>query len=214
GIGRCLVECGRGLRVWGGGGLPGWALLSSGAAGLLAGLMARGMTLAVYAWEDLFQHLPVHWMWWPVLGGLVVGVGGYFQPRTLGVGYDLIEDLLHGRYVLVVLLPMIAVKCWIWSTALGSGTSGGVLAPLLIMGGALGALGTAFLPGDASLWPLVGMAAILGGTMRSPLTGAVFALELTGDLNALPALLLASVVAYGFTVLVMKRSILTEKLAR
>jgi H+/Cl- antiporter ClcA len=195
------------------------ALLSSGLAGLLAGALALFLTVAVYANEDLFFRLPIHWMWWPALGGLVVGFGGYFQPRALGVGYDLIEDLLQGRFIgpteLWVLVPLIAVKCWIWSTALGSGTSGGVLAPLLIMGGALGALEAYFLPaGDVRLWPLVSMAAVLGGTMRSPLTGAVFALELTHDINALPALLIASTISYAFTVLVMKRSILTEKIAR
>src|SRR5439155_1318077 len=123
--------------------------------------------------------------------------------------------LLHGRLGVGVLVPLIVVKGLIWATALGSGTSGGVLAPLLIMGGAAGALSASFLPGgDGSLWPLVGMAAVMGGTMRSPLTGAVFALELTNDVSALPALLIASVVSYGFTVLVMKRSILTEKVAR
>jgi H+/Cl- antiporter ClcA len=191
------------------------ALLSSALVGLLAGGVALFLTASVYATEDLFHRLPIHWMWWPALGGLVVGIGGYFQPRALGVGYDLIEDLLKGNYALAGLLPLVAVKCWICSMALGSGTSGGVLAPLLIMGGAVGALASAFLPGgDAALWPLVSMAAVLGGTMRSPLTGVVFALELTNDIQALPALLLASVVAYGFTVLLMKRSILTEKVAR
>ena len=191
------------------------ALLSSAAAGLAAGVLALALTAAVYAAEDLFHRLPVHWMWWPALGGLAVGVGGYFEPRALGVGYDLIEDLLQGRYVLAVLVPLALVKAFVWATSLGSGTSGGVLAPLLILGGSLGALASAVLPGgDRLLWPLVGMAAVLGGTMRSPLTGAVFALELTGDVNALPALLTASVAAYGFTVLVMKRSILTEKVAR
>jgi H+/Cl- antiporter ClcA len=190
-------------------------LLSSGGAGLLAGLMALGLTVAVYAWEDLFQHLPIHWMWWPAIGGLVVGVGGYFQPQALGVGYDVIRQLLRGQMAVMAILPLMLVKCWIWSTALGSGTSGGVLAPLLIMGGALGALLSYVLPGgDTSLWVLVCMAAVMGGTMRSPLTGTVFALELTHDVNALPALLIASVVAHGFTVLVMKRSILTEKVAR
>ncbi len=190
-------------------------LLSSGGAGVLAGLLALGLTVAVYAMEDLFQHLPIHWMWWPALGGLVVGIGGYFQPRALGVGYDVIRDLLQGRMLLMTILPLMLVKCWIWSTALGSGTSGGVLAPLLIMGGALGAMEAHFLPGgDTPLWVLVSMAAVMGGTMRSPLTGTVFALELTHDVNALPALLIASVVAHGFTVLVMKRSILTEKVAR
>jgi chloride channel protein, CIC family len=190
-------------------------LLASAVCGLLAGMLALTLTLAVYGMEDLFHALPIHWMWWPALGGLIVGLGGYYQPRALGVGYDVIEDLLQGRYVLAALLPLIAVKCWIWSTALGSGTSGGVLAPLLIMGGGLGALETAFLPGgDRTLWPLVSMAAVLGGTMRSPLTGTVFALELTHDINALPALLIASVVSHGFTVLLMRRSILTEKIAR
>jgi H+/Cl- antiporter ClcA len=191
------------------------ALLSSGGAGLLAGLLALGLTVAVYAWEDLFLRLPIHWMWWPAIGGLAIGVGGYFQPRALGVGYDVIRDLLDDRLMVAALIPLIVVKCWIWSTALGSGTSGGVLAPLLIMGGALGALESHFLPGgDPSLWVLVSMAAVMGGTMRSPLTGTIFALELTHDVNALPALLIASVVAHGFTVLVMKRSILTEKVAR
>jgi CBS domain-containing protein len=154
-------------------------------------------------------------MWWPAIGGLVVGIGGYFQPRALGVGYEVIEELLQGNYVLAALVPLIAVKCWIWSTSLGSGTSGGVLAPLLMMGGAMGAIAASFLPaGDRTLWPLVGMAAILGGTMRSPLTGTIFALELTNDINALPALLIASMIAHAFTVLMMKRSILTEKVAR
>lgn len=194
------------------------ALLSSVLVGVLAGALALGLTLAVYGFEDLFHHLPIHWMWWPALGGLVVGIGGYFQPRALGVGYDLIEDLLAGRYAgsaeLWLLLPLIAVKCAIWSASLGSGTSGGVLAPLLIMGGALGALAANILPGDAALWPLVSMAAVLGGTMRSPLTAVIFALELTYDVNVLPALLIAATVSYGFTVLVMKRSILTEKIAR
>jgi H+/Cl- antiporter ClcA len=195
-------------------------LLASAAVGLLAGLLALFLTLAVYSMEDLFHRLPIHWMWWPALGGLVVGIGGYFQPRALGVGYDLIRDLVGGKFggdsLLLLLAPLVAVKCCIWATALGSGTSGGVLAPLLIMGGALGALVTPFLPGGdiVGLLPLVSMGAALGGTMRSPLTGVMFALELTHDVNALPALLIASVISYAFTVLVMKRSILTEKVAR
>jgi H+/Cl- antiporter ClcA len=191
------------------------AWFSSALLGLMAGVLALFLTFAVYATEDAFHRIPLHWMWWPALGGLVVGIGGYFQPRALGVGYDLIEDLLQGRSVLALLLPLLAVKCCIWSAALGSGTSGGVLAPLLIMGGGLGAFASTFLPGgDPGLWALVAMAAILGGTMRSPLTGAIFTLELTQDINALPALLVASIIAHAFTVLVMKRSILTEKVAR
>ena len=194
--------------------LPLPVLLAAVAAGLLAGALAVFLTAAVYTFEDLFHRLPIHWMWWPALGGLAVGIGGLFQPRALGVGYDVIEDLLRNKIMLAALIPLILVKCGIWSVSLGSGTSGGVLAPLLIMGGALGALEAHFLPGDASLWVLVSMAAVLGGTMRSPLTGAIFALELTHDIKALPALLIGSVVAYGLTVLVMRRSILTEKIAR
>jgi H+/Cl- antiporter ClcA len=193
-------------------------LLGMGSAtvvGVLAGIFALLLTLAVYTWEDLFHRLPFHWMWWPALGGLAIGVGGYFQPRALGVGYAIIQDLLKGEFAVGILLPLILVKSFIWSCSLGSGTSGGVLAPLLIMGGALGSLIARILPGhDASLWALVGMASIMGGCMRSPFTGIVFALELTWDVKMLPPLLIASFVAYGFTVLFMKRSILTEKVAR
>ncbi len=191
------------------------ALLCAVGVGLLAGALALLLTLAVYLMEDLFHRLPIHWMWWPALGGVVVGLGGLLQPRALGVGYDIIRDLLKGGLPVTALLALVVVKAVIWSAALGSGTSGGVLAPLLIMGGAAGALVAPLLPGgDAPLWALVGMSAVMGGTMRSPFTGVLFALELTQDVNALPALLLASIVAYGFTVLLMKRSILTEKVAR
>jgi H+/Cl- antiporter ClcA/predicted transcriptional regulator len=200
--------------------LPVATLLWSVVIGLMAGALALALTWAVYGMEDLFHHLPLHWMWWPALGGLVVGIGGYFEPRALGVGYDIITDILNGKFsqpaTLGPLILLLLVKGVIWATALGSGTSGGVLAPLLILGGSLGALAAALgLPGgDATFWPLISMAAIMGGCMRSPFTGTIFALELTQDVNALPALLIATIVAYGFTVLLMPRSILTEKVAR
>ena len=195
--------------------LPTIDLLGAVPVGLLAGVLAMALTLAVYGAEDAFRRLPLHWMWWPVLGGLVVGLGGMVQPKALGVGYGLIGDLLRGEYVARALFGLIVVKGLIWSIALGSGTSGGVLAPLLMMGCALGALEASALPGaDRALWPLVSMAAALAGTMRLPLTSVIFALELTHDLNALPALLIASVVSYGLNVLVLKHSILTEKVAR
>jgi H+/Cl- antiporter ClcA/predicted transcriptional regulator len=202
--------------------LPWTALASAAVVGLSAGVVALLLTLAVYAMEDLFQHRmkKLHWMWWPAIGGLIVGVGGYFEPRALGIGKDVIDGLLKDEFaagLLTVLLPLLLVKCVIWSTALGSGTSGGVLAPLLIMGGGVGLIAGRLmcLPGgDDRIWALIGMAAVMGGTMRSPLTGTLFALELTHDIKTLPALLIASTVAYGFTVLVMKRSILTEKVAR
>ena len=198
--------------------------LTAAGMGLVLGVLALLLTSAVYAMEDGFHRLRFHWMWWPAIGGLIVGIGGYFEPHALGVGYDLIRGMLQGNIGAVIgnpenltraLLVLVLVKAFIWSVALGSGTSGGVLAPLLIMGGGLGVVLSPWLHGnDAALWSLVAIAGVLGGTMRSPLTGTVFALELTHDINALPALLLASVVAYCFTVLVMKRSILTEKIAR
>ncbi|HZQ46385.1 MAG TPA: chloride channel protein [Verrucomicrobiae bacterium] len=183
--------------------------------GLAAGLGSGLLTTLVYAFEDLFQKLPIHWMWWPAIGALFVGIGGYIDPRVLGVGYDTIHLLLNGKLIGMTLLGLLVGKALVWSIALGSGTSGGVLAPLLIMGGALGAFASHWLPGgDASLWAMVGMAAIMGGTMRSPFTGMVFILELTHDLNALPALMIGSVAALGVTVLLLRRSILTEKIAR
>jgi CBS domain-containing protein len=114
-----------------------------------------------------------------------------------------------------VVIGLLVAKALVWSIALGSGTSGGVLAPLLIMGGALGAFAGSWIPvGDTGLWALIGMAAMMGGTMRSPLTAMIFAVELTRDFNLFPALLIGSVTALAVTVLLMRRSILTEKLAR
>jgi CIC family chloride channel protein len=190
-------------------------LLASLVVGLLAGILSMLLTVAVYGAEDAFRRLPIHWMWWPILGGLVVGIGGLIQPQALGVGYEIIGALLKGDYVPRLLIGLLVVKGLIWAIALGSGTSGGVLAPLLMLGGILGALESTFLPGgDKALWPLVSMAAVLGGTMRCPLTGVIFALELTHDVNALLPLLIASVISYALAVLVMKHSILTEKVAR
>jgi CIC family chloride channel protein len=184
-------------------------------AGVLAGALSALLTLAVYASEDLFLRLPIHWMWWPAFGGLVIGIGGMIFPQALGVGYDTIGALLQGDVPRNMIVGILLVKSVIWAVSLGSGTSGGVLAPLLMMGGALGGVEAMFLPHlGAGFWPLVSMGAILGGTMRSPFTGVIFALELTHDVNMLLPLLLAVTVAHAFTVLTLRRSILTEKVAR
>lgn len=183
--------------------------------GVCAGFGSGLLTAFVYACEDLFARLPFHWMWWPALGGLAIGVGGLLDSRVLGVGYETIHGLMRGEILAGALLALFFAKGIVWSVALGSGTSGGVLAPLLMLGGAIGALvGIATGAGDPGLWAMVGMAAMMGGTMRSPLTGMVFILELTHDFNALPALLIGSVAALCVTVLLLRRSILTEKLAR
>jgi H+/Cl- antiporter ClcA len=184
-------------------------------AGALAGGLSALLTLAVYAAEDAFAKLPIHWMWWPAIGGLVIGLGGLVFPQALGVGYDTIGSLLQGDVPARIILGVLIVKSIIWSVSLGSGTSGGVLAPLLMMGGALGGVEAMAFPYEgAGFWPLVSMGAILGGTMRSPFTGVVFAFELTHDVNILLPLLVAVTIAHGFTVLVLDRSILTEKVAR
>jgi len=183
--------------------------------GIIAGLGSAVLTALVYGAEDLFAKLPIHYMWWPVIGGAVIGIGGLLQPRALGVGYDTIRDLLNGHMVGAFVLGLLVTKAIIWSIALGSGTSGGVLAPLLIMGGALGALGARWIHvGDQALWAMISMAAMMGGTMRSPLTAIAFLLELTHDVELLPGLLVGCVAAHAVTVLLMKRSILTEKVAR
>jgi H+/Cl- antiporter ClcA len=191
------------------------ALLGCALVGLLAGVLSALLTISVYAAEDAFQRLKIHWMWWPAIGGLAIGLGGLIFPQALGVGYDTIGQLLHGAGTTKVILGVLLVKWFIWAVSLGSGTSGGVLAPLLMMGGALGGLEAMFLPNEgAGFWPLVSMGAILGGTMRSPFTSIVFAFELTHDANVFLPLLVGSVIAHAFTVLTLKRSILTEKVAR
>ncbi|ESY75958.1 chloride channel protein [Mesorhizobium sp. M0051] len=191
-------------------GLAGWVAIGV-AAGLLSGLL----TQMVYACEDGFQKLPIHWMWWPMLGGLVVGIGGLIEPHALGFGYDNITDMLDGRTIATAAFLLLVVKAIIWSVALGSGTSGGVLAPLLIMGGAMGAVLAGVLPAaDPGFWALLAMAATMGGTMRAPLTATFFAVELTGNTHILVPLIAACAAAHAVTVLLMKRSILTEKIAR
>ena len=183
--------------------------------GLATGLVSAGVTCLVYGCEDMFHRLPVHWMWWPAIGAVFVGIGGLVDPRVLGVGYDSIHALMQGRILGAALTGLLVAKALVWAISLGSGTSGGVLAPLLIIGGSLGAFLGQWIPvGDPGLWAMIAMAAMMGGTMNAPLTGMVFVLELSRDLNALPLLFVGSVAAFGVTVLLMKRSILTEKLAR
>jgi CIC family chloride channel protein len=195
--------------------MPWWGLCVCAAVGVVAGLQSALTTLALYGVEDLFRKLPIHWMWWPALGGVVVGIGGLVDPAALGVGYDSIRALLAGDMSLHATAVLLGTKVTIWVAALSSGTSGGVLAPLLIMGGALGAIEAHLLPfGTPGFWALIGMAAILGGTMRAPLTATLFAVELTGNMHILPQLFAASIAAFAVTVLLMRRSILTERIAR
>jgi H+/Cl- antiporter ClcA/predicted transcriptional regulator len=182
--------------------------------GVLVGLEAAVLSSMLYRVEDLFHRLPIHWMWWPAIGAVGVGIGGLIDARVLGAGYQSIQALLDGSLALRSMLALLFVKAAVWLIALGSGTSGGVLAPLLILGGALGVLLGQYLPGAAGFWCMIGMAGIISGAMRAPLTGAIFAVELTGHFDALPETIAAAVGAYGVSVLLMRRSILTEKIAR
>jgi chloride channel protein, CIC family len=182
--------------------------------GIAGGVLAWLLTAAVYGAEDAFKRLPIHWSWWPALGGIVVGIGGLVDPRALGVGYATIADELAGRLALSALVLLLVVKLVIWSTALGSGTSGGILAPLLMMGAAAGGLLGNVFGGSPSVWATLGMAATLAGVTRSPFTAIVFAVELTHAQTLLLPLLVTCATAHLVSVFGLKRSILTEKVAR
>ena len=197
--------------------LGGVVVLGAVAVGIATGLGAWLMTQAVYRFEDLFKKLTghLHWMWWPIIGGAIIGVGGLIDPRALGVGYDTIHAELLGQLSVDALMLLFVVKLVIWSGGLGGGTSGGILAPILMMGAATGGVLGHVLPGTTpGVWALLGMAGALGGVTRSPFTAIIFAFELTHDQNSLLALLVAVTVSHLVSVLVLKRSILTEKVAR
>jgi chloride channel protein, CIC family len=186
----------------------------SAGLGLITGLLAAVLSFLLYRIEDGFHRLPIHWMWWPAMGAIVVGTGGLFDVRVLGAGYGVIQSLLDGDLIVRAVLLLLVVKAIVWLVALGSGTSGGILAPLLILGGCAGFLIGQYLPGDPGFRAMIGMAGIMSGVMRAPMTGALFAAELTNHLSALPETIAAGAAAYAVSVLIMKRSILTEKIAR
>ena len=182
--------------------------------GLAAGLLSTVLSTAIHFFEALFKKLPVHWMWWPAIGGLGIGIGGLIFPRALGVGYDVIAQMIAGSLTWKLILGILVVKFLIWSFSLGSGTAGGVLAPLLMIGGAMGGAMEHVLPHiDPGGWPLLGSAAMVAGALGAPLTAATMGMELTHNGGMLLPLLLASITAYAVTVLIQRRSILTEGLA-
>lgn len=197
------------------------ALLAYSAMGIIIGLVSVGVTKLVYQIEDWFEKLPVHWMWWPAIGGIAVGVIGYFAPKTLGVGYSNITEILSGSLPFNIIVSLCVLKFLSWAIALGSGTSGGTLAPLLTIGGATGAiLGIYFqhlFPSAGIVIPLaalVGMAAMFAGASRAFITSIIFALETTGQSNALLPLLAACSASYFISFFLMENTIMTEKIAR
>jgi H+/Cl- antiporter ClcA len=197
------------------------ALLIYSILGIVTGFLSVLVTKIVYFIEDTFEKLPIHWMWWPAIGGLIVGIVGYIAPRTLGVGYENITDILSGDLPIKLVLSLCIFKFISWAIALGSGTSGGTLAPLLTIGGAAGALLASvilyFFPASGitlSLAALIGMSAMFAGASRALLTAIIFALEVTGQSNALLPLLAACTASYFVSFFLMESTIMTEKITR
>ncbi|MCC7394666.1 MAG: chloride channel protein [Sphingomonadaceae bacterium] len=191
-----------------------WTMLAAVGLGLVVGFEAALLSTCLYRIEDVFHRLPVHWMWWPAIGAIFVGLGGLVDAHVLGAGYASIDALLSTAMPIRLVATLLITKAVVWLIALGSGTSGGVLAPLLILGGATGFIVGHWLPGAPGFWAMIGMAGIMSGAMRAPMTGAIFAVELTGQYHAIPSTIAAAAAAYAVSVLVMRRSILTEKIAR
>jgi CIC family chloride channel protein len=191
------------------------AMLGALALGVIAAFVAAGLSKAVHFFERAFEHLPIHWMWWPAIGGLGVGLGGYIFPEALGVGYSVIQQMISGGATWKLLAGILIIKSLIWVFSLGSNTAGGILAPLLMIGGALGAaLGHLMPIMSPGAWVLVGMTSVLSAAIGAPLTSAMLALELTHNGGLMLPVLLSCVAAYAVSVLVMPRSMLTENLSR
>ena len=191
------------------------AMLGALVLGIIAAFVAAGLSKAVHFFETLFEHLPIHWMWWPAIGGVVVGLCGYIFPQSLGVGYSVIQRMISGDSGWKLLAGILIIKSISWVFSLGSNTAGGILAPLLMIGGALGAaLGHLMPIMSTGAWVLVGMCAVLASAIGAPLTSAMLALELTHNGGLMLPVLLACVAAYAVGVLVMPRSMLTENLSR
>ncbi len=197
--------------------------LSCGAflIGAASGLLAVILTKAVYAVEDGFEKLPLHWMWWPAIGGLAVGIIGWFQPRTMGVGYDNLRELLDGNLAVSFIASLAILKFLSWTIALGSGTSGGTLAPIMTVGGAAGALFAHALNGipmfahfPIGLGVLIGMSATFAGASRAFLASVAFAYEATHAISSFGPLLLGCGAAVMVSRVLMRETIMTEKLAR
>jgi H+/Cl- antiporter ClcA len=194
-----------------------WTPVFFSLLGLPLGLAAAGITRAVAYSEHSFERIPLHWMWWPALGGLAVGALGLLEPRVFGPSYGSIAATLNGDLVAGALLTFVALKALAWILALGSGTAGGTLAPLFGIGAGLGALLTA---AAAGLWPqlgldprlgaLVGMAAVFAGASHAPLASMILALETTHRLEAALPLMGACLVATLVCQILLPHSLMTE----
>lgn len=199
----------------------GWNSLFYFLAGTITGIVACVVSKLTFIVEDAFEHIPIHWMWWPAIGGIAVGIFGLIDPRVLGVGYSNITGALQGNLLLVPAITLFIYKLLAWAISLGSGTSGGTLAPLLTFGSSLGVIlsyvGMAYFP-DIGIVPeitaLVCMSSMFSGATRAVLTSTVFALEVTGTHFGVAPLLLGNSAAFLISMFFLKETILTEKIAR
>lgn len=199
----------------------GWSAVFYFMAGAFSGALSCIVSKIVFWIEDLFEKFPIHWMWWPAIGGLAVGIIGYIEPRSLGVGYSNITDALQGKLLLYPALTLLLWKFLSWAIALGSGTSGGTLAPLLTFGSSLGVVlsyfGQHYFPElgiSPEITALVCMSSMFSGATRAILTSTVFAIEATGAHFGMAPLLLGNGAAYLFSIMFMKETIMTEKIVR
>ncbi|MDA3889773.1 MAG: chloride channel protein [Allgaiera sp.] len=199
----------------------GTQLLLYAAEGAVMGLFAVAMSRSIYFIEDMFEKLPLHWMWWPALSSVVVGVVGVVSPHTMGVGYENIDRILSGQFVGTTLAVFCALKFLSWSVALGSGTSGGTLAPIFTIGGGAGVLVgqamQALFPAagvDLRMAGLIGMSASFAGASRALFTSVVFAMEITQQFDTLLPLLAGCTTAFITSALTMRTTIMTERLVR
>ena len=190
--------------------------------GVVCGLAAVGFSKLLYWTEDQFEKLPIDELWWPAMGALGLGIIGYFVPRVLGVGYDTIGDILNASLAWKLLLVVMLAKAVALVISLGSGTSGGLLAPMFMSSAAMGgvfalAINRIFPSANlsAGAFALVAMGAVFGSASRATFSFIIFAFEITRDYNSVLPLMLVSVIADGIAMLLMPRaSIMTEKLAR
>ena len=189
--------------------------------GLICGVSAVGFSKCLFWVEDQFEKLPLDALWYPAIGALMLGVIAYFVPRVLGVGYDIIDAILNNRLPLNILVLIFLFKSLALMVSLGSGTSGGLLAPMFMSGAALGGafaiIANTLIP-SAHLMPgafaLMGMAALFGAAARAPFTLIIFAFEITRNYDAILPLMLVCVIATGVAMLFMRSTIMTEKLER
>ena len=191
------------------------SMLGALVLGVLAALLAVFLSQAVHKTEHLFTKFPIHWMWYPAIGGLGVGLCGWVFPQALGVGYSVIQTMLFDNNAWKLLVGVLLIKSLAWIIALGSETAAGTLAPVLMIGGALGAaLGHLMPVMTSGAWTLVGMTAVLSAAIGCPLTSAMLALELTHNGSLTLPVLLSCVCAYAVSALIQPRSLLTESLSR